>query len=178
MKRYILTGAPGAGKTALLRRLERAGFAVVEEAATDVIALAGARGVDRHWEEPTFIDDILALQLARQARADRAGEAVTVFDRSPVCTLALAEFLGHPRPAALEAVLDRIAREGVYERRVLFVENLDRIEHTAARRISLADALRFGALHARVYERLGFDLVRLPPADIEARFEMARAILV
>jgi predicted ATPase len=39
MKRYILTGAPGAGKTAIIRQLELDRFSVVEEAATDVIAL-------------------------------------------------------------------------------------------------------------------------------------------
>ena len=33
MKRYILTGTPGAGKTAILRALETEGFDVVEEAA-------------------------------------------------------------------------------------------------------------------------------------------------
>ncbi|HEY6490385.1 MAG: AAA family ATPase [Terracidiphilus sp.] len=37
MKRFILTGMPGSGKTALLRQLELEGFGVVEEAATDVI---------------------------------------------------------------------------------------------------------------------------------------------
>lgn len=42
MPRYVLTGAPGAGKTAILRQLEIEGHAVVEEAATDVIALAQA----------------------------------------------------------------------------------------------------------------------------------------
>ena len=44
MKRYVLTGTPGAGKTALLRAAEAAGYAVVEEAATDVIALGQAIG--------------------------------------------------------------------------------------------------------------------------------------
>ncbi|MBM0260113.1 AAA family ATPase, partial [Micromonospora sp. 4G55] len=39
MPAYILTGAPGSGKTAILRQLEIDGHAVVEEAATDVIAL-------------------------------------------------------------------------------------------------------------------------------------------
>jgi predicted ATPase len=43
MPSYILTGAPGAGKTAVLRLLETRGYAVVEEAATDVIALANDR---------------------------------------------------------------------------------------------------------------------------------------
>ncbi len=33
MKRFIITGAPGAGKTAILRQLQLDGFGVVEEAA-------------------------------------------------------------------------------------------------------------------------------------------------
>ena len=40
MKRFIITGAPGAGETAIIRQLELDGFSVVEEAATDVIAAA------------------------------------------------------------------------------------------------------------------------------------------
>ena len=39
MRRFILTGAPGAGKTAVIRQLEIDDFRVVEEAATDIIAL-------------------------------------------------------------------------------------------------------------------------------------------
>ena len=34
MKRFIITGAPGAGKTAIIRQLELDNFGVVEEAAT------------------------------------------------------------------------------------------------------------------------------------------------
>jgi predicted ATPase len=36
MKRFILTGAPGAGKTSILRVLAATGYPVVDEAATDV----------------------------------------------------------------------------------------------------------------------------------------------
>jgi predicted ATPase len=38
-RRYVLTGAPGSGKTSLLQALAARGWAVVHEAATDVIAL-------------------------------------------------------------------------------------------------------------------------------------------
>ncbi|GAC1438731.1 MAG: hypothetical protein NVS9B5_27900 [Terriglobales bacterium] len=37
MRRFIITGAPGAGKTAIIRQLELDGFSVVEEAAADVL---------------------------------------------------------------------------------------------------------------------------------------------
>ena len=62
MKRYVVTGAPGAGKTAIIRQLEIDGFSIVEEAATDVIALWQAKGVTEPWTRPEFIDAILSLQ--------------------------------------------------------------------------------------------------------------------
>ena len=49
MPAYILTGAPGAGKTAVLRLLETMGYVVVEEAATDIIALDNALGCEEPW---------------------------------------------------------------------------------------------------------------------------------
>jgi len=64
MMRYILTGAPSAGKTAVLRRLKLEGFGVVEEAATDVIRLRQAEGTAEPWKEPGFVEDIARLQGA------------------------------------------------------------------------------------------------------------------
>jgi predicted ATPase len=177
MRRYILTGAPGAGKTVLLRRLEVAGCAAVEEAATDINALSIGRGIAHPHLEPTFIDDILALQLSRQARADAWGDEVVVFDRSPVCTLALAEFLDREVPPALDAEIERIRRGGAYEPRVLFVEMADRIVNTDVRRITYEDARHFEAVHEDVYRRLGFELVHVPMGDVEARFELVRRVM-
>jgi predicted ATPase len=177
MRRYILTGAPGAGKTVLLRRLEVAGYAVVEEAATDINALSIGRRIAHPYLEPTFIDDILALQLSRQARADAWRDEVVVFDRSPVCTLVLAEFLDREVPPALDAEIERIRRGGAYEPRVLFVEMSDRIVNTDVRRITYEDARRFEAVHEDVYRRLGFELVHVPMGDVEARFEIARRVM-
>ncbi len=72
MKRHILTGAPGAGKTVILRVLKRRGYCVVGEAATDLIVRGRARGNAAPWRAPRFIDDIVRLQRSRQARADEA----------------------------------------------------------------------------------------------------------
>jgi predicted ATPase len=177
MKRYILTGAPGAGKTVLIRRLEAAGHPVVEEAATDVNALMIGQGVAHPHLEPAFIDKILTLQLARQAGADVGADEVVFFDRSPICTLALAEFLDIAPPPALTTELQRIEREGVYERRVLFVENLGFIANTEVRRISFEDTLKFEAVHREVYGRLGYELIPIPAADVERRFEWVRAAI-
>ena len=66
MRRFIITGAPGAGKTAIIRQLERDGFSVVEEAATDIIAAAHAQGTLQPWAHPSFIDAIADLRSARR----------------------------------------------------------------------------------------------------------------
>ena len=68
MRRFVITGAPGAGKTAIIRQLELDGFSVVEEAATDVIAAAHAQGTIQPWAHPSFIDVIARLQRDRQIR--------------------------------------------------------------------------------------------------------------
>lgn len=176
MNRFILTGTPGSGKTAILRQLEIDGLAVVEEAATDVIALAQARGVDEPWKEPGFTDAVAALQRRRRLAADRHPGPV-VFDRSPICTYALALHLGHPAGQALTAELDRIRDEHVYERRVFFVKGQGFITPTAARRISLADAQRFEQLHAEVYSSLGYDLIMVEPGPLDVRTAHVRALL-
>ena len=169
MKRYILTGAPGAGKTAIIRALEVDGYAVVEEAATDIMALELARGTQEPWTHPSFVGAITALQRTRELRASAQGDNVQVYDRSPICTLALAEFLGAPVPSVLAEEVRRIEVEGIYERQVIFIETLGFVTPTEVRRISYEDALRFERLHEETYRRRGYDCVRIPAQPLAGR---------
>ena len=121
-RRHILTGAPGAGKTALIRHLESLGHEIVEEAATDVIALAQVTDSERPWEKPQFITDIARLQGVREAAPMRSGRRFS--DRSLFCTVALAEWLGHPVPPDLLQEAERLVETGWFERR--FMDEVDR----------------------------------------------------
>ena len=176
MKRFILTGTPGAGKTAILRQLEIEGFGVVEEAATDVIALWQARGIREAWKDPLFIDAIVDLQIRRQTRAADHDSGFQFHDRSVVCTVALARYLGYPPSQLLERELGRVMREATFERAVFFVRNLGFVSPTQARRISFEGSLRFEQIHEEVYREYGFHLIDVAPGSLAERVARVRQV--
>jgi len=166
MKRFILTGAPGAGKTAIIRQLELDGFSVVEEAATDIHALEQTRSVAEPSKHPAFIDLIVELQRQRQMRASLRPDEVQFHDRSAVCTAALSVFLGYPFSDALSAELKRIETEAIYQKRVFFIQNLGFITPTEVRRINFENALRFEPVHQEIYSSFGFELVPVAAGSV------------
>jgi predicted ATPase len=171
---YILTGAPGAGKTAILRLLETNGFPVVEEAATDVIALGNALGRAEPWQDHDFIDKVIALQRQRQDSVRAAEGATVFFDRSPACTLALSRYLGFTTSRLLASEVGRVVAEGTYEPTAFFIRNQGFVQATAARRISFEDSLAFERLHEQTYRDLGFQLVEVPAGPLADRVALIR----
>lgn len=169
MKRFIITGAPGAGKTVILQALAARGYAVVAEAATDVIADEQAQGQEEPWNEADFVDKIVAVQRRRQEESVAVGVRVQVFDRSPICTLALAQYLGRPVTATLSDEIDRMIGQRIYDSRVFFVRPIGFVEPTAARRITFQESLEFERVHDAAYRAHGFEVVDIPPGDVVAR---------
>ena len=169
MRRFIITGAPGAGKTAIIRQLELDGFSVVEEAATDVIAAAQAHGTAEPWRDASFIDAIARLQRDRQIRASYQPDEVQFHDRSAICTAALANYLDYPLSSFVRSELERIRNEAIYQSRVFFVRNLGFIRPTEARRISFEETLLFEKIHEETYRGLGFELVYIEPGSVAER---------
>lgn len=175
MRRYVLTGAPGSGKTSVLTALQSRGYEVVQEAATSVIAAEQERGDDRPWARASFVDKIVALQRQRQLEPVPPRSGIQIYDRSPVCTLALSTYLGYPVSAALSAEIDRIERERSYDRRVFFVREIGFCEPTAARRITFEDSLKFERVHEQTYQALGYELVEIPAGDVTHRADTVEA---
>ena len=58
MRRFILIGTPGSEKTSVIKELEKLGYSVIHEAATDVISIEQAKGIEKPWDELCFVDQI------------------------------------------------------------------------------------------------------------------------
>jgi predicted ATPase len=174
MKRYILTGAPGAGKTAVIRQLEMDGFSVVEEAATDVIALWQAKGIQEPWTRLEFIDAVLSLQRTRERRADLGPDVPQFHDRSVVCTAALADYLGFPHSRTLQQELQRVRTESVFESTVFLLKNLGFITPTDARKINYEETVRFERIHEQAYRDLGFEITLIDPGSVSERVKQIK----
>src|SRR5207248_9747403 len=177
MRRYIVTGAPGAGKTAIIRQLELDGFSVMEEAATDVIELWHANGITEPWTRPEFIEAILTLQQTRERRAASISDFVQFHDRSVICTAALAEYLAFQMPESLVNELQRVKRDNVFQRKVFFLRNLGFVTHTEARRITYEETVRFERIHERTYRDLGFEIASIGPGSVADRVREIKRML-
>lgn len=170
MKRYILTGTPGCGKTTIIKALEEQGYLVVHEAATNVIAMEQTKGNAEPWMSPAFIDEIIKIQCERQILAPTADAPAQFYDRSPVCTYALAVYLGYEPSTALLEEIERTA--GIYENKVFFLENLGFCEPTAARRITFEEALKFEKIHEEAYAKFGYECVEIQAMPLPNRVQI------
>jgi len=171
MKRYVLTGTPGSGKTSIIRSLEVNGYLVVEEAATDIIALRQAQGVAEPHRLASFIDDVTNLQKQRQLCVAELSSEVQFHDRSPLCTYALSRWLGFPISKTLDDEIERIRVCHLFQKQVFFIENLGFCEPTAARKISFEESLAFEKVHEETYRSFGYECIRIPPLALAARVE-------
>ncbi len=169
MKRYIITGTPGCGKTSIIVALKTQGYFVIPEAATDIIAAEQTLGEEQPWLKPNFIDNIIELQKKRQIEADNLPSKIQFYDRSPICTYALAVYLGFEPSAVLMNEIERIQKNNIYEKRVFFLENLGFITNTDARKISFEESLKFEQIHLDTYSKFGYECVLVPAASIIER---------
>ncbi len=172
MKNYILTGAPGSGKTVLIRYLESNGYNVIDEAATDIIHLAQANGNAAPWTQPDFIEKVVQLQIQRRQNASGKTSRYRFFDRSPLCTLALARYLGFAPPQILLDAIDSEKKDTYYESNVFFIGNLGYTVKTDVRTLTFEEALRFEKIHEETYLEHGARLIKIPGQAVEERAKM------
>ncbi|MEO1662390.1 MAG: AAA family ATPase [Pseudomonadota bacterium] len=167
---YILTGPPGAGKTALLRALSQRA-ATVPEAARRVLANERATGGTATGDQ----DPAAFISRMRETRIRDYSQAsgLTLFDRGLPDLLAFCRFYG---------VSDGVVRAAItghpYRPKVFFLPAWQAIyQQDAERRLDFAGAQAFGALTRDGYIQSGYQLVDVPVGPVAARAAFVQARL-
>lgn len=170
-RRYILTGTPGSGKTTIINALSDLGHHVIPESATDIISIQQSHNNPQPWKHPNFIKKIVSLQKKRQIEAMDSLKVIEFYDRSPICTYALALYLDFAPSTRLMQEIERIQQNQIYNNQVFFIENLGFIKKTDARKISFEEALEFEQIHFSVYKQFGYECVMVPADSLKKRVD-------
>ena len=165
---FLITGAPGSGKTALLPCLRHLGLAAVEEAARQVLAeqrACGGRGTTE--QDPARFTQLMLSRAIKHHREHRGREGPVLFDRGLPDVLGYARLFGLPETQAAMA-----AQAHRYNRTAFLAPPMPQIyRQDEERRMSFEEARAFGEELARGYRDLGYRLVELPAGTPETRCE-------
>lgn len=164
----ILTGAPGSGKSTLIRLLREKGVPCVDEPARRIIAeqrAIGGQGVgDR--DSRLFVELLLSRAMWEYSSLNQAATR-TLFDRGVADVIAYANWYDLPFEHGWNA-----AREYRGSKQVFFAPNWETIYRTDDERtMSFGDSERMGSNLRDIYEKLEYELVELPRATPEERVE-------
>ncbi|HEY9537939.1 MAG TPA: AAA family ATPase [Kiloniellaceae bacterium] len=172
---FVLTGAPGSGKTTVLNALRQLGIATVDEPARQILAeqrsIGGAGVPDRN---PALFTELLLSRALYAHRRHSDSEGPLLFDRGLPDVIGYARLFGAPAEAATAA-----ARRYRYNRTAFLAPALPEIYcRDDERTMSFEAARDFGEMIRGGYKTLGYEIVELPRAAPGARagFMLARML--
>ena len=163
---FVLTGAPGSGKSALLKHLRTLGFQGIAEPARQIlseqrsIAGNGLPGRDSRL----FVELMLSRMIGEYHRM-ASPAAPVFFDRGIPDTLGYASHFGFDYPQGQNA-----SRQYRYNRLVFYAPAWEQIyTPDEERTLSFQAASRFGEDLRAVYQQSGYTLIDLPCLSVEER---------
>jgi len=171
--RYIITGGPGSGKTALVEALQNLGYTGFPEIARDLINQGITPPI---WAEKPdsgrFFDFILKKRIIFHQQIK--GTEIGFYDRGIPDSLAYIKFLKKKVPRILSEAIS------VYPYNpVVFVTPpwKEIYCNDSVRRESFAEAGILYELGIEAYQGLGYKIVELPKSSLESRVAIILATL-
>jgi predicted ATPase len=154
----VITGAPGAGKTSLIRALAARGYETTSEVARAYLASAASR---------TNQLELQRALVARQKDLERAlsPERMIFLDRALPDAIGYYHFLGLP-----EAEISQVVTAHRYSR-VFLLAYLPDLLFDPCRPENVEARIELGRCIEAGYAELGYKVARVPALPIETRLE-------
>ena len=162
--RVVVTGGPGAGKTALLEALQSRGYAIVADSPRAIIQHRKQRGLSPRPEPHEFARETLRMDVDNYERLDGTSGYI-FFERSVLDALCSLDHVA-PLGDELNAWLSKYR----YCRKVFVPPPWQDIYVTDAERDhTFAHAERVHRIVCDWYGRCGYQVVELPKTSVEER---------
>ena len=164
---YVITGAPGSGKTTLIKALRARGYRCVDEVAREIISEQLRIGGNvLPWIDLVSFGHALMDKRIRQYL--EATEELHFFDRGIPDIIGYLLVEGKP----VHDSLHHASKKYRYNRIVFFAEPWEEIYRTdAERKEPFESALKISEGIRKTYESLGYEVVSLPKAPVEVRVD-------
>jgi predicted ATPase len=164
---FVITGGPGSGKSTLIEALKVAGFSASDEAGRQIIKdQMSISGRALPWIDPPLFAEMMLSRDMQSYRAQSGRTGRVIFDRGVPDVIGYLRLLGLPVPPHMTKAAELFR----YNRRVFIAPPWPEIfEQDSERKQTPEEAERTCESVARTYTGLGYELLELPRAPVEAR---------
>lgn len=175
LRRVVVTGGPGSGKTSLLDALGADGFATSPEAGRKIIrhqVRIGGQGLP--WVNPAlFAELMLQHELEAYEAATASGAGTVIFDRGVPDVAGYLRLCGLTVPPHIE----QAAQDCRYD--LIFIAPFwpEIFTQDDERKQDLEEAKSTSEVMAATYARLGYRVIELPKVSVAERVAFLRTHL-
>jgi len=170
MKRFVLTGGHGVGKTSLILALEQCGEWVIREAGGDLLRYRRALGQPFPTDEKDFEAAVLRLHIEREQKVP-VGIRRVFIDRGRPDHLAYSRLFHWPLPAELQEAVMAVRYDAVF-----FIDGSSEYGVGLRPEAEKRESQRIAEEIMKVYQELNYTLQYVPPAALQERVKHILAI--
>lgn len=163
---YILSGAPGSGKSTIIKQLSNNDYICIDEPAREIIAeqkSIDAQGL-YNKDKKLFLELMLSRSIYNFRRLN-GNEKSIIFDRGIPDMIGYAQLFEVDNSSSLKA-----SKVYTYNKKVFFLPSWkDIYSNDEDRTMSFETAKDFGVLIRNAYIDLGYEIIDIPLVNIDER---------
>ena len=167
-QKYIITGAPGTGKTAIINALKKEGHSCAEEISRTIITQEMASGGDAlPWKNlAAFSQQVIALRKAQHTNAPKG--KTYFFDRGIIDVIA---YLKHDNLAVNNDIMEMV-KQFPYNKTVFYTPIWTEIyTNDSERKEDILTAKNIENVLLTTYQSFGYHLIEIPKFTIKERVD-------